>query len=472
MSLHTQATGRRHSVRRTLLFVLLPVLLAGGVWGWRYGQPLVDATLSYVYVLPLVVMDLTKEAATATETAGEFKAPLNQFAVMTKYPDATFRVVPRTGLDTLFATAWADLSTEPLVLSVPDTGGRYYVIALFDMWSNVFASIGKRTAGTGAENYLIAGPGWDGAVPENVGQVYRSATRYVWVNGQMQADGSKEYDAVNALQAQYKLTPLGQWGTDWAPPARAPGPAVVQAGQPVEVVRAMTAEQFYGRAAALMADNPPAPGDSKAVARLSRLGVRPGDEVDSSVLTGPAVWAMKTSMKLLGLLEWAATKGKTDRGWMVMPADMARWGTDYVNRAGISLIGLGAIWPEDIQYPTAFKDGDGASLDAANAYVLHFDTDQMPPNNATWSVSMYDPDGWYVPNALDRYHLAPWMPLTINADGSLDIWISADSPGSEKESNWLPAPKAGPFNLTVRIFWPTGIAQDGAYQLPGVSKAP
>jgi hypothetical protein len=472
MSANAHAADHRRPVRRKLLVAALAIVLACGVGGWRYGRPLVDAAQSYVFLLPLVVMDLTREAATATEKSGEFKAPLNQFAVMSRYPDASFRAVPRTGLDTLFATAWADVSVEPLVLSVPDTGGRYYVIALFDMWSNVFASIGKRTAGAEAENYLIAGPGWDGSVPADIGQVYRAPTRHVWVNGQMQADGAKDLGVVTALQSQYKLTPLSKWGDAWTPKQQGSADAAATSQQPVEAIRAMTAAQFYGRAATLMADNPPTVGDARAVARLARLGIRPGDAVDLSKLDGPAVWALKTSMKLLGLLEWAATKGKTDQGWMVMPTDMARWGTDYVNRAGISLIGLGAIWPEDIQYPTAFKDGDGGALDAANAYVLHFEKGATPPSNATWSVSMYDPDGWYVPNGLDRYHLAPWMPLTFNPDGSLDIWIGAQSPGRDKESNWLPAPMSGPFNLTVRIFWPKGAALDGAYQPPGLRKAP
>ena len=167
------------------------------------------------------MMDLTREAAAAA-TAGEITAPVNQFSVMTHYPDASFRAVTRTGLDTLFAVAWADLDDEPLVLSVPDTGGRYYVIALFDMWSNVFASIGKRTTGTAAANFLIAGPGWQGTPPPASRRRTGPRRAIVWVNGQMQADGPKECAAVTALQKQYTLTPLSAWGTPWSPPAEVP----------------------------------------------------------------------------------------------------------------------------------------------------------------------------------------------------------------------------------------------------------
>ncbi|WP_295448763.1 DUF1214 domain-containing protein [uncultured Thiodictyon sp.] len=124
----------------------------------------------------------------------------------------------------------------------------------------------------------------------------------------------------------------------------------------------------------------------------------------------------------------------------------------------------------DISYPTAFDDGDGKLLDAANRYLLHFEQGQRPPTHVGWSVSMYDPQGYYVPNAIDRYNLASWMPLKLNADGSLDIYIQSASPGADQEANWLPAPASGAFNLTVRDFWPQEAMLDGSYKLPPVKK--
>ncbi len=170
------------------------------------------------------------------------------------------------------------------------------------------------------------------------------------------------------------------------------------------------------------------------------------------------------------LLEKGVKKLKTENGWIVMPKNMADYGTDYTTRAGIALVGLGAIQPHDVTYPTAFLDGSDKPLDAASRYVLHFDKGQTPPTNATWSVSMYDPQGFYVPNAINRYNLAAWMPLKYNPDGSLDIYIQASSPGADKEANWLPAPASGPFNLTVRDYWPKEAMLDGAYKLPPVKK--
>ena len=422
---------------------------------------------AYVYGFPLIMMDLTREAARA-EAVGEITAPPNRFSVMTHYPDASFRAVTRTGLDTLFAVAWADLDHEPLVLSVPDTDGRYYVIALFDMWSNVFASIGKRTTGTKAANFLIAGPGWKGTPPAGIAKTYHSPTRFVWVNGQMQADGPPACAAVSDLQKQYKLTPLSAWGQPWRPPAERPMPASVDPTPPLARVRDMDAGAFYGRLARLLKDNPPAPADSKMASTLRALGITAGRDFDIGSVSPHIAKGLQRSMGTFRILQKALKKLKTKNGWIVIPDNFANYGTDFKTRAGIAMIGLGGIWREDVLYPTAFVDGDGKTLDGTNRYLLHFDKGQTPPTNATWSVSMYDPDGYYVPNPINRYNLAPWMPLTFGPDGSLDIYIQAESPGDKKKSNWLPSPTNGPFSLTVRIFWPTDTVLDGTYALPPV----
>jgi hypothetical protein len=424
---------------------------------------------AYIYGFPLVVMDLTRESMTAAPVPGEFNAPVNRFAVMSRFPDASFREIPRTGLDSLFATAWADLGAEPLVLSVPDTGGRYYVIALFDCWSNVFASIGPRTTGTGAASFLVAGPGWHGSPPAGIAKVYRSPTRWVWVNAQMRADGPTEAGVATALQKQYRLTPLSAWGTAHAPPAEpAPPEKSGSGGRPLEQVRAMDAQAFFGRLAGLMKENPPAPADAPMVGKLEGLGIVPGEPFDIARIAPSKAKALRRAMGAIALLDKGVQKLETKNGWIVIPQNFADYGTDYLTRAGIALIGLGGIWPTDILYPTAFLDGDDRPLDGANRYVLHLEKDQIPPTRIMWSVSMYDPQGFYVPNPIGRYNLAAWMPLKHNADGSLDIFIQAQSPGPDRESNWLPAPPGGPYNLVTRIFWPEKSALDGTWRMPGV----
>jgi hypothetical protein len=465
-------TTKRRTKRWTYIAVAAVVVaIVGGYLWFTTLQPWLNATEVYVYGFPLIMMDLTKDASTSA-TAGELTAPTNQFSMMTHYPDASFRAVARTGLDTLFSVSWADLDKEPLVLSVPDTHGRYYVIAFFDMWSNVFNSIGKRNTGTGAANSLLAGPNWHGTPPADMREVFRSPTRFVWVNGQMQADGPKDYEVVNALQKQYKLTPLSAWGQPYTPPAVVPVPAGLNTSSPLEQMQKMDAAAFYGRLARLMKDNPPTAADAPMIEKLKRLGIEPGQDFDLSKADPSAAKALERSMHTLEILQKGVTKVKTDQGWIVIPQDFADYGTDYETRAGIALIGLGGIRSQDVVYPTAFNDGDSKPLDAANRYVLHFDKGQTPPTNATWSVSIYDPQGFYVPNAISRFNLAAWMPMKYNPDGSLDMYIQSSSPGADKEANWLPAPASGLFNLTVRNYWPTEPVLNGTYKLPPVKKVP
>ena len=207
------------------------------------------------------------------------------------------------------------------------------------------------------------------------------------------------------------------------------------------------------------------------VAKLKSLGIEPGKTFDLSKVDSGQARALQRAMGAYALLEKGVKKLTTKNGWIVMPKNMASYGTDYMTRVGIAMVGLGAIQPMDIAYPTAFDDGDNKPLDSAHRYVLHFDKGQTPPTNVTWSLSSYDPDGFYVPNAIKRYNLAAWMPLHYNTDGSLDLYIQKESPGGDKEANWLPAPASGPFNLVVRIFWPKDAALNGAWKLPGVKTA-
>jgi hypothetical protein len=426
---------------------------------------------SYVYGYPLVIMDVTREVLTAASrpNADGTAAPINQFAKMPTYVSPDFKNVVRISLNSLWTTGWVDLGKEPVVLSVPDSQDRYYVMSMMDMWTNVFGSVGKRTTGTSAGNFLIVGPNWQGTPPVDVKQTFKCPTRYAWVLGQTQANGPADFAAVNAIQAGYQLTLLSAWGKPYTPPTDVAVNAKMDTKlTPVDQVARMDAGTFFGRLAAVMKDNPPSAEDGPALEKLNRLGVEPGKEFDINKAPPGIAAGLNRAVKEVQIkMAEGVTQMKNVNGWM-LPLDLGRYGTDYDTRAGVALIGLGADLREDTIYPTAYVDGDGKPLDSANRYVLHFDMGQLPPTNATWSVSQYR-GNFYERNVLNRYAISPWMPLKFNADGSLDVYLQAESPGPDKEANWLPTPP-GQFNVTIRNYWPKEAALDGSYKIPGIKR--
>ncbi len=428
---------------------------------------------SYVFGFPLVTMDVTREVMTAAPApnADGTAAPINQLAKMPTYVSPDFRNVVRISLNSLWTTGWLDLEKEPIVLSVPDTGDRYYVFSIMNMWTDVFGSVGKRTTGTSPGHFLIAGPNWRGTAPPDIKQTFRSSTRYAWALGQTQANGPADFAAVNAIQSGFRLTSLSAWGKPYTPPANVPVDSkVVVKITPPDQVAQMDAGAFFNRLAMAMKDNPAYAADSRALKRLGRLGIEPGKPFDiGKVNRGIAAGLQKAVKEVQIKMAGEITKQDNVNGWVNL-LDMGRYGTDYETRAGVAYVGLGADMREDTVYPTAYLDGDGQPLDSANKYVLRFEKDQLPPTNGTWSVSQYK-GNFYERNALNRYAIAPWMPLQFSPDGSLDIYLQASSPGQDKESNWLPTP-LGRFNLSLRNYFPKPEAYDGSYMVPAIKKIP
>jgi hypothetical protein len=425
-----------------------------------------------VYGLPLVMVDITKQVQTNVEEPNHSgHAPINQFSNFLKYPTAAYKDVVRMNVDTLYSFAWLDLSKEPIILSIPDTDGRYYLMPLLDMWTNVFASPGKRTTGTKAGNFAVVGPNWNGTLPAGV-KVLRAPTSIAMIAGRTQANGSADYQVVNALQEQYKLTPLSAWGKPYTPPRGMVDPKIDMKTPPSEQVGKMDAAAFFKRLATLLKANPPPAADAPMLAKLARIGIVPGQDFDMSKLDPATAKGLEKCVQVaLEKLQADAKKtGKPINGWNMLPMNIANFGTAYGERAVVALIGLGANLPADATYPMAYVDGEGKPLTGQNRYVLHFDKGQMPPVNAFWSITMYNAESFFVDNALNRYNLAGWMPLKYNEDGSLDLYFQKDSPGADKESNWLPAPE-GEFSLTMRMYWPKESALDGTWHPPAVRVA-
>ncbi|WP_457797708.1 DUF1254 domain-containing protein [Methylocystis sp. S23] len=428
-----------------------------------------------VYGLPLVIMDVTKDKMTNVVKADAFAAPINQFVNVRAFPDASFKDVVRANVDTLYSSAFLDLSAEPIVLSAPDTHGRYYLLPMLDAWTNVFASPGKRTTGTKAGHFAITGPGWRGTLPKGVTEL-KSPTNMVWIIGRTQTNGPKDYPAVHKIEDGYKLTPLSSFGKPYAPPAGKVDPDLDTKTPPVDQVRKMSAEAFFNRLATLLKSNPPPASEAPVLEKLKAIGVVPGEKFELSKLDPAVAKGLEQSVTVALEKLQAASKevGAPVNGWRMPPMIVGNYGDNYGARAVVALVGLGANLPQDAVYPSAFVDGEGNALNGANKYVIHFDKGALPPVKAFWSITMYDAASFFVANPINRYAISSWMPLKTNKDGSLDIHVQPQSPGKDKESNWLPAGEKE-FNMTLRMYWPEEKAPsiiDGSWKPPEVKRVP
>ena len=355
---------------------------------------------AYLYFYPLVSMDITRKQLTNVERAEGISAPMNTFANIPAYPTADMRAVVRPNFDTLYSSGWLDLTKEPVVASVPDTGGRYYLFPMLDMWTDVFASPGWRTTGTQAANFLVTPPGWTGSVPEGMQQI-KAPTPYVWIIGRTKTDGPPDYDAVHKIQAGYKITPLSGWGKSAEAVTGKVDPSVDMKTPPKIQVDTMSADKYFTYAAEVMKVNPPHITDEPIVARMKRIGIEPGKSFDFAKLDQAVQKALASApADAQALMKWKVpTLASVVNYWSMNTDTMGVYGNYYLKRAMVAQLGLGANLPEDAIYPLNLGDETGKSLSGANKYMLHFDKSHLPPVNAFWSVTLYDSEGFQVANS-------------------------------------------------------------------------
>lgn len=426
---------------------------------------------AYHYFYPLISMDVTRRVTTNYAPGTKpGMGPMNAFHHLRAFPPADFREVVRPNFDTLYSSAWLDLTQEPMIISAPDTHNRYYLLPMLDMWSDVFAVPGKRTSGTSAAHFGVIPKGWNGTLPEGV-QPIESPTAYVWIIGRTQTNGPKDYEAVNQVQDGYQITPLSAWGKTWEPPVSI-DPTIDMKTPPLIQVNTMSAAQYFSYGAELIKLNPPHITDWSMIARLNRIGIISGQSFDFSTAL-PAIQTVLKQAVVDGLKlmqEKIPTLARVVNGWQMNTDTMGVYGNYYLKRAIVAMVGLGANQPQDAIYPLCLADADGKPLEGSNHYVLHFTKDELPPVEAFWSVTMYDSEGFQVQNNLNRFAIGDRDALKYNTDGSLDLYIQPDSPGSDKESNWLPSPSAGVLGITMRLYAPKAQALDGRWVPPAVQR--
>jgi hypothetical protein len=432
------------------------------------------AVEAYVYLYPLVMMDVTRRQSTNVASGQVVgRGPMMTFTHVRTFPPAEFRDVARPNFDTLYSIAWLDVTDGPALLSVPDSAGRHYLLPMLDMWTDVFASPGKRTTGTGAARFAVVLQGWQGTLPEGVERI-DAPTPYVWVVGRTQTNGPSDYGAVNGFQDGLRVSPLPHGDGDGARRQGAfePDPTVDMQTPPLRQVNQMTGPDYFRYAAELTKQHSPHVTDQAVIARMKRIDLRAGESFDPDGAE-PVVREALEAAPAAGLAAMNAklpTLARMVDGWQMNTDTMGVYGNYYLKRAVIAMVGLGANQPEDAIYPLNQGDADGQPLDGANDYVMHFDRAELPPVHAFWSLTLYDSEGFPVANELNRFAIGDRDALVYNGDGSLDLYIQHADPGPEKRSNWLPAP-AGPFTLTARLYWPRREALDGRWTPPAVRAA-
>jgi hypothetical protein len=276
---------------------------------------------------------------------------------------------------------------------------------------------------------------------------------------------------VHAIQAGYRITPLSQWQKDSTPREVKIDPSIDMETPPKIQVDTMPADKYFAYAAELLKLHPPHSTDQPIIGRLKRLGFHAGKSFDLDK-SDPAVKQALLSVPedAQQLMAWKIpTLARVVNGWSMNADTMGVYGNYYLKRAIVAQVGLGANLPEDAIYPLNLGDATGRALDGANKYTIHFDKDVLPPVDAFWSITLYDRDGFQVANELNRFAVSSWMPFKTKEDGSLDLYLQNESPGDEKQGNWLPAPK-GPFTLTMRLYAPKSVALTGKWEPPPVTK--
>lgn len=426
---------------------------------------------AYIYAYPLVTMDMVRMQETNVGVPDEAHAPMGQMIKLRSYPAVDNRAAAAPNAETLYTMVWLDVSKEPWVFSIPDMGDRFYIMPMLSGYNEVFYVAGSRATGQKVQTYVISGPGWTGSVPDTLVHV-KSPTGLVWILGRVYCAGTEDdYAAVHALQDQFQSTPLKAYGQSYNPPAAKVDNKFDMKTGVRDQVNNMPLEDFFTYFAELLKTNPPKPEDAPIIERMAGIGIVPGQDFNAGKLP-------KVGKKLdpkLALLEMLMVMKEKDpvNGWLYWTSNAGQYGTDYRQRALVTMLGPGLNFPQDAVYPFSMKDSDGKKYDGSKSkYIIHFDKGELPPVRGFWSITLYDKDFFFVANPINRYNLSQRDTLFMNPDGSVDMYIQSATPGSDKEANWLPAPD-GEFILMMRLYWPSDTPPtilDGSWTPPPVKR--
>ncbi len=410
---------------------------------------------AYIWGYPLVVMERSKQLF--TKKGG---TPLNRFKRFDNLVTPDFTEVVTPNVDTLYSMAWLDLEKKPVVLKVPDTKDRYYVVQFLDAYTNAFKNVGKRATGTKEGTYLIAGPSWQETAPVGM-KVIKAPTNMVWLVTRVLLKGDEDLSAARDILGKITLEPLS-------------GPFVPRfskdpAGSPQDVDKAGIA--FFDELSTALEANKPPSSQSELLEGYEEYGVgpgkRPSEEVQQKKIRNLLTKAASLGEKEID--EKVVTLGSEGKNGWSYNLKAGAYGDDYITRAAYTKIGLGANVPQESMYAITHTDSDEKALSGTKRYVIHFKKDQIPPVDAFWSLTIYDSKTRLLAaNPINRYSISDRSPdLKYNTDGSLDIYVEHSEP--VQKSNWLPAP-AGKFYLALRMYMPRREILADEYEYPDVKR--
>jgi hypothetical protein len=426
---------------------------------------------AYVYGFPIVDNCRIQHAYWVDKATPEYKGPWNQIWNSARLYTPADTAIQTPNSDTLYSFVGADLRSEPLVLTVPAMEKeRYFSVQLIDYYTFNFDYIGTRTSGNGGGSFLLAGPGWKGDAPKGVEKVFRCETALAFPTYRTQLFDPGDIENVKKVQAGYKVQPLsaflGQPAAKAAPP--------IDFIKPLTPAEEKTSPQFFNILNFVLQFCPTVPSEEALMTRFAKIGIGAGKTFD----TGKLSPEMKTAIEQGMADAWIAfaglkkdfEEGKLNSGDVFGTRQYLK--NNYLYRMGAAVLGIYGNSKEEALYPTYYVDATKQKLDGTNRYTLRFAPGQLPPVNAFWSLTMYDePQSLLVANPINRYLInSPMLPqLKRDADGGLTLIVQNESPGKDKEDNWLPASK-GPFSMIMRLYWPKEAATEGKWEKPPLQR--
>jgi hypothetical protein len=426
---------------------------------------------AYIYANPVVDSYRILYSYFVDQSSPDYKASWNEIKNIPRVYTHEDRAVQTPNSDTPYSWLALDLRTEPIVLTVPPMDeDRYFSIEIFDLYSHAFDYIGSRTTGNDGGQFLITGPGWEGKVPDGITKTYECETELMLAVYRTQLLNPEDLENVKEIQEGYKVQPLSGF-LDKPAPEAAPEIDFIE---PLSKEEVKESPKVFEHLNFVLQFCPTHPSEKELMNRYAKLNIGANKDFDWEGFTPEIQEAIK-----LGISDawddFAALMKKVEAGEVGSGdafGSREHLKNNYLYRMAAAVLGIWGNIEAEAIYPSYYVDAEGQKLDGSNNYTLRFEPGQLPPVNSFWSLTMYKlPESLLSANAINRYLLNSTMlgDFVRDEDGGITLYLQNESPGKEKEPNWLPAPE-GPFSVTLRLYWPKQEALDGTWQLPPLTR--